>query len=224
MTARAGLGPGQEIFVVIAIVLGAMLLSPAIGFQFTVPASVVFAVIVVTFLQRAKGQSWKELGLRRPSSMTALAGWTVAIVVVVFVSSFLIVNPLSVALELPRPDLTRFVEMQGDRKLFLIWLIPIAWGAAAFGEEMLLRGFLLNRLATLMGGSDKAWVLAVVIQAALFGLGHQYQGITGILATTSIGLIMGTAYLLNGRNLWPLILAHGLVDTAGLTSIYFGFM
>lgn len=224
MSDTRGIPPAIEILLVAAIVIGAAFVGPSIDFEFAVPVSVVIAVIVITFLQRAKGQAWKQLGLFRPVSAGSLAGWTVAIVVAVFISSFLIINPLAAALDLPRPDFSRFDDVRGDPGLLLVWLIPVAWGAAAFGEEMLLRGFLTNRLAAIMGNGQGAWVAAVVGQALLFGLGHAYQGVTGILTTTAIGLIMGFAFLLNGRNLWPLILAHGLIDTAGLLAIYFGYV
>jgi membrane protease YdiL (CAAX protease family) len=36
------------------------------------------------------------------------------------------------------------------------------------------------------------------------------------------GLILGAAYLLSGRNLWASILAHGFIDTVGVTLAYFG--
>ena len=36
------------------------------------------------------------------------------------------------------------------------------------------------------------------------------------------GLILGTAYLVAGRNLWASILAHGFIDTYGVLMVYFG--
>jgi membrane protease YdiL (CAAX protease family) len=37
------------------------------------------------------------------------------------------------------------------------------------------------------------------------------------------GLILGTAYMLSGRNLWAPILAHGLIDTVGVVMLFFGW-
>jgi uncharacterized protein (DUF885 family) len=36
-------------------------------------------------------------------------------------------------------------------------------------------------------------------------------------------LILGAVYLLSGRNLWTCVLAHGFIDTFGLTAAYLGW-
>jgi membrane protease YdiL (CAAX protease family) len=81
------------------------------------------------------------------------------------------------------------------------------------------RGFILNRLEILTNNS--MW--AVVAQAAIFAVAHFYQGITGVLVVFVIGLIMGAVFIRCGRNLWPVIVAHGLADTIAVTSFYFGW-
>ncbi len=40
--------------------------------------------------------------------------------------------------------------------------------------------------------------------------------------TGAIGLVFGIAYLAVQRSLWPLILAHGLIDTIDMITHYFG--
>jgi hypothetical protein len=37
-----------------------------------------------------------------------------------------------------------------------------------------------------------------------------------------IGLVFGASFLVTGRNLWPLILAHGWIDSLDMVSHYFG--
>ena len=105
---------------------------------------------------------------------------------------------------------------------FIAYIIIIAWGAAGFCEELIFRGFLLNQFARLFGGSKAGWGLAIIFQGALFGLGHYTQGLTGIIITGLIGLLFGVLYILAGRNLWCLILAHGIIDTLSLTQDYLG--
>jgi membrane protease YdiL (CAAX protease family) len=65
-------------------------------------------------------------------------------------------------------------------------------------------------------------ILAIIAQAIMFGLGHSYQGLYGIVLTGAIGLVMGITYWLGGRWLLPVILAHGLVDTISITQVYLG--
>jgi uncharacterized protein len=66
-----------------------------------------------------------------------------------------------------------------------------------------------------------AWIAACAIQAALFGWLHAYQNAFGIAITGTIGLIMGVLFLVCGRNLWPLIIGHGLYDASRTILFYF---
>ena len=66
-----------------------------------------------------------------------------------------------------------------------------------------------------------AAVLAALAQAVLFGLGHAYQGATGILVSGAIGLAFGLL-MLRFRTVWPLVIAHGLIDTVSMLALYAG--
>lgn len=48
------------------------------------------------------------------------------------------------------------------------------------------------------------------------------QGPTGVANIFVLALVFGAVYLRSGRNLWPLIAAHGIIDTVGITLIYLG--
>ena len=86
---------------------------------------------------------------------------------------------------------------------------------------MLFRGFTLTRLEGLFGGGRTAVALAVVGQALLFGVAHSKQGATGIMLTATIGLVFGAVYA-RTRTLWPLIVAHIVMDTVSLVALYAG--
>ena len=103
-------------------------------------------------------------------------------------------------------------------------MLPLVWLIAAFGEEFFFRGLLLTAVAELFGGSRMAWALAVVVQAAAFGLVHAYQGPVQAIAIGIGGLVYGAAFLYAGRNLWPLILAHGINNSLGLSLLTAGVM
>jgi membrane protease YdiL (CAAX protease family) len=94
--------------------------------------------------------------------------------------------------------------------------------SAAFGEELVFRGFLLTRLEILLGGGLSATATAVAGQALLFGVAHWYLGLRGVSTAALIGLAYGVVYVCNGRNLAPLIVAHGLTDSLSLIAIYSG--
>lgn len=116
----------------------------------------------------------------------------------------------------------RWGDVRGNLPIFLLWL-GIVWTAAAFGEEMFFRGFLVTRAAALFRGVPLGAAFAVLIPAILFGLGHfYYQGLRGLVTTAAIGIAFGTAFLLMKRNLWPLVLVHGIVDTINFIALYAG--
>lgn len=100
-----------------------------------------------------------------------------------------------------------------------LWVLAVAWFAAGFGEELIWRGFLMDRLMRLKGISGRLW-LAVVLQAAVFGLPHLYQGWAGVIVTGVVGLLFGWLRIRSNWNLWPLIIAHGLVDTISMCAGY----
>jgi membrane protease YdiL (CAAX protease family) len=96
------------------------------------------------------------------------------------------------------------------------------WSFAAFGEELAYRGYLLNRAAEAGGGSKWAWGAGLIAASVLFGYGHYYKGPAGVIDSGFAGLVLGGIYLLNRRNLWTSILAHGFIDTIAVVFTFFG--
>jgi membrane protease YdiL (CAAX protease family) len=80
---------------------------------------------------------------------------------------------------------------------------------------MIFRGFLFGHIEKIFGYFRWATAVAVIGQAFLFcGLVHFYnRGLVGGLTIFCVGLVLGVLYIKLGRNLWPLILAHGIIDT-----------
>lgn len=197
-----------------------LLLALGVGFlagQLSLVATLVFA----SWLLRRNGESWRALGLRRPASIPAALGWAFGAAIVIVAVLPLFLEPVVTALGWPPQHTERLGDLR-NTWWFLLMLLPAAWGSAAFGEEMLYRGFFNTRLARLLGDGRAARVAGAIGQALLFGLAHWYLGPRGVLNTFAIGLTSSAVYALNGRNLWPLIIAHGLVDTIGLTALRLG--
>jgi membrane protease YdiL (CAAX protease family) len=94
------------------------------------------------------------------------------------------------------------------------WRIPVSIGIAfenGFLEESLVVGYLLLRLRQL---DVRPWA-ALLLSAVLRGSYHLYQGYGGFVGNAIMGLIFGYVFL-RWRRLWPLIIAHGLIDTVAL--------
>ena len=182
-------------------------------------------MIVVLVLSLASISVWfgglgvSELGLRRQHDLrrTALQGIAAAAVILVLVRVAIL--PLAARLTGQPLDLTS-LGGAGDTEALARWLVH-AWTLAAFGEEMVFRGYLISRIADLAGRSRAGWAAAVVIAAVAFGVAHAYQGTTGMISTGIIGCLLGLLYLYSGRNLWAVIICHATVDTVALLAIYF---
>jgi membrane protease YdiL (CAAX protease family) len=52
---------------------------------------------------------------------------------------------------------------------------------------------------------------------------HANQGLSGMVMTGLVGALFGFTYLCSERNLWPFVLAHGLIDTWGVAVLYLGW-
>jgi uncharacterized protein len=113
-------------------------------------------------------------------------------------------------------------EIAGNVKVALLALL-LVWTFAAFGEEIAYRGYLLTRAADIGRRSTTAYWLGIELVSVLFGYGHYYKGASGIIDSGIAGLILGTAYMLAGRNLWAYILTHGFIDTIGVIDAFFGW-
>lgn len=191
----------------------------AFGMTMAGPVAISLSGIAAVVCLRSGGESWAALGLtrQRPLRMglvalgCAILGYVVAAIGTVVATRVLGWAPMQSG---------QIGAVAGNLPM-LLGMLAIAWSTAAFGEELLFRGFLLGRLRALLGGGLGVGIVAAFVQALLFGLAHAYQGPTGILATGLIGLVFGLLYL-RLRTLWPLVIAHGLIDTVGLLALYAG--
>ena len=187
--------------------------------------SLVFVLALVLWL-KLRGEKLSDFGLIVPRRWLLYAALGVGLAAVDIVVDG-IVRSISTPLIVswtgadPHLDQKTFAELKGNLPLFLM-VVPSIWLFAGFGEEFLYRGYLLNRIAQILGGSRAAWVVAVIGQAAAFGLAHFYQGPVGMFPIFVGGLLSGTVSVAWGRNLWPVMVAHGLVDTLGFTFLYLG--
>lgn len=167
-----------------------------------------------------RGTGWRAIGLQRPRSWVKTLAWSVGLGIASQVVDLQIATPLLTRITGHAPDLSNFRSMIGNVPQLLFWL-AITWSIAAFGEEMVYRGYILNRAADALGRSWFAWVFAAILSSVLFALTHNYQGIAGMIDVAFFALIPVIAYLLSGRNLWIPILAHGIGDTIGFVLIFF---
>ncbi len=209
----------------LAIVAACFVATLSIARIFGVPGpgtwAIALALVVASWRLYHGGSGWVELGLRPPQSWVRAAGWIAVLFAASAGAAFLVIEPLSRAAGWQSLDLSRFAGLPGNATALVGWLL-LVWTSAAFAEELVFRGFVLTRLEMAFGDGRGATAMAIIVQAFLFGVAHFYLGARGIATAATVGLIYGLVYTINGRNLLPLIAAHGITDSLSFIALYAG--
>jgi uncharacterized protein len=198
----------------------------AAGFQLLqafrlISASVFYLFLLGLVSLRLRKLGWKQLGLRQPSHWLQTIGiGTVVGVFYQFFSIWLVVPVLEHFTNRPLV-LGQFSTIYGNFAHLVFWL-AISWTIGAFGEEMVYRGYINNRVADLFERSQGGWIIALIFSSALFGLGHSYQGLTGVVETFLFGSLMAGLYFAGRGSLWLPVITHGVYDTTAFVLIFLG--
>ena len=197
-------------------VLGAFIAAPIDwkkGFVFDAIGKMLL-VGVTWGLIRLRGERLADIGLKRPESWMRTSMIGIGFAAIVFIAIYLSEKAGF------RRDLSKFRDVQGNLELAVFGVFYALIGAG-FYEEFMFRGFLMQGLAMLFGASRGAWIVACVVQGALFGAAHAYQNPLGIAISGTLGILMGILVLASGRNLWPVIIGHGVFDASRFVLFYF---
>jgi len=225
---RSTVGIVAEVFAFVAFALVTKYLLSLAFWRFAGPVSLLLTIGVLSMYLRARGLGWADMGLvslptRKarlillPQAALTLVAFALAVALTTIVGPALGLEFLK---KIPTEVGDRWGDVAGSLPHYLLWL-TIVWTAAAFGEEMFFRGYLITRLQQVFPRNLIGTVAAVALPAIIFGYGHfYYQGLRGAVVTASIGLAFGTMFLVFRRNLWPLILLHGVIDTLTFTAIF----
>jgi membrane protease YdiL (CAAX protease family) len=194
---------------------GAVYRPKAMQSEFVFAAIVqLLGVAIAWMLIRLRGERLADIGLKQPENW-----WRT--IVIGLVAAALVFAAMYISEKAGfRRDLSRFKDAKGNLEL-TVYGVFYALIGAGFYEEFMFRGFLMQGLAMLFGGSRVAWIVACVLQGALFGAGHAYQNPLGVAITGTLGVLMGLLVLASGRNLWPAIIGHGLFDASRFVLFYF---
>ena len=180
-----------------------------------------FILLVGWISLRLRKVGWRTVGFARYRSWTITVAIGIVCGVLMEAFQLLATQPLLARLTGKQPDLSDFRMLTGNLKLTLAGL-ALAWTLAAFGEELVYRGYLMNRIADLGNRTRLAWICSVLGVNAAFGFSHWYQGVTGQVEEGIAGLLLALLYLRTGHNLSAPIIAHGVADTIDLLLIFWG--
>jgi membrane protease YdiL (CAAX protease family) len=210
---------------IVALLAVTFLLDAAVGAFVQLPVNMrtgfvfdaigkLFLIAIGWGLIRLRGERLADIGLKRPKSW-----WQTFLIGIVYAAVIFTAIYFSEKAGFRR-DLSRFSAVQGNLDL-TIYGVGYAFIGAGLYEEFMFRGFLMQGLAMCFGASRGAWIAACIIQGALFGAAHAYQNPLGMAITGTLGLLMGVIVLASGRNLWPVIIGHGLYDASRFVLFYF---
>lgn len=158
------------------------------------------------------GLSWAPsmLGLQAPDNLMLWGSIALVLVLLIYAQVFYIrrvastVDGRSQLRKSMSGPLHMLPRTQKERGLWVLLSLT-----AGICEEIFYRGFLPAYLMYIFPGVP-FW-LAIIVAAVLFGLGHIYQKLTGVLGTGVMGLLFGFLYFFTGSLFLPMIV-HALFD------------
>jgi hypothetical protein len=161
--------------VALALIIGA---RPLVGEspleRMSVIAVAYMAMMLMVWLGlRLRGQSWEHFGLsfRLAGRRAIVVGVLQSLVVFIVVMAAFVVGAIVMANIVGMPekaDMSGYDFLRGNLPMLIVSLVVIYF-VSAFGEEVIFRAFLINRIAELGSGSKTAWRVAVVISSIVFG-------------------------------------------------------
>ncbi|MBS3817966.1 CPBP family intramembrane metalloprotease [bacterium] len=190
------------------------------GSAFLALLTVVGAWLAVWLTLWLRGRGWEEFGFQIPKSWGQILLVAVGGTLLIHMLMSFILKPFITQLTGESVDISRFDPVRGNL-VYLLMGLSVVWTLAAFGEEMVFRGYLLNRIADLFKNRYTGWAVGLIVSSIVFGLGHLYQGISGAILAGFFGMVFALVYLVSGRNLWVPILLHGFYDTSAFLILYF---
>ena len=160
---------------------------------------------------------WRDVGWVRPRSWTVAIAGGLALGVGLKLLMKAVVMPLLGA----PPTNETYAYLTGNAAALPMALYLILAGAA-FGEEVLFRGFLFERVSTLAGSARHATAVAVAVTTLLFGVAHYAdQGVPGTQQALIVGLVYAALRVRTGSLVMP-IACHAAFNLTALAIIYWG--
>jgi membrane protease YdiL (CAAX protease family) len=108
----------------------------------------------------------------------------------------------------PATPLPSFLAARGMVEILLAFLLVVI---VALSEETIFRGYLILRFKAVTANST----VAVLLSAAIFSLGHGYEGSAGVITVGVMGLVFALIYIWRQSLVVPVVM-HFLQDFIGI--------
>jgi membrane protease YdiL (CAAX protease family) len=170
-------------------------------------------VLVLAWVS-ASETSWRELGFVRPKRWvrTAILGIVFGCALKFFLKA--IAMPLLGA----DPINGTYRYLAGNTAALVVMALYIL--VASFNEETVFRGFVFERLGSLLGHNLPAKIATVLMSSTWFAAVHYLeQGVAGVEQAAMTGLAFGTVFAVT-RRIWIPMVAHAAYDLTAIAMIY----
>lgn len=168
------------------------------------------------------GKGLGSLGFKRPRRIWLAVLIGVVAPVPLYLAAALLAQMLAGYGLAPPAGAAAGLAFGPSAEIALALSLALMWFNAALGEEVIFRGLLMNNLQRALGDGVLAGVVASAVVAVGFGLMHVPSlGWYGFFITGLLGFLLGLVFLIGRRNLLPVVIAHGLINTASFLADYF---
>jgi len=180
---------------------------------------VITALIIMLLSKFVRKEKWSEYGFKAIKwKMLFLA---IAFGVIYGLVDNFFIEQLITKITGAEPDLSTYASVKGNVG-HLIAMLGIGWVIGGFFEEWFFRGYMYNRIQSVIHNPIIFKCTAIVITSIVFAFAHTYQGIGGIVDTGLFAVVMGLLYFALGKNVWYLMIIHGMYDTVGIIRLFLG--
>jgi membrane protease YdiL (CAAX protease family) len=214
---------GQQ-FIEVSVFLFLILPSMALSFFAIKQGSLGFVLVAISAILRDLALvSLILFFIWRNNEPVTGIGWTfknskkeIALGIVLFIPfSFctgLLENGLqAVGFSVPSTPLPSFLAARGMAEFLLALVLVVV---VAVAEETIFRGYLILRFKDVTASPT----VAVLLSAAIFSLGHGYEGSAGVVTVGVMGMVFALIYMWR-RSLVAPIVMHFLQDFIGIVAM-----
>jgi membrane protease YdiL (CAAX protease family) len=141
-----------------------------------IPSKVPYLLAIAWISLYLRQLRWRDVGFRlyRDWPTTLAIGVTAGVAMEML--ELFCTQPLLVRITGQMPDLSAFSRVAGNVRWLAISL-ALTWTLFAFGEELVFRGYLMDRIAGLLGRIARGWAVALAygeprFRALAFPAGH----------------------------------------------------
>ncbi len=220
---------GEILVLFISVFVFIKLITPLVGDNPILKQAVVWManIIMLIFVWlglKLRCESWKDFGLgfKSVTWSEGIKMFLLSLLVFVLAVAGFIVGSIVMANITGIPENANMsgYDYLKDNIGMLILTLGGVYIVSSFGEEVIYRAFLINRISELGQKTKKATVIAIVLSSIIFGLVHYEWGPMGMVQTGFMGLALAICYIKLKKRLWILILAHAYMDTILIVQMY----